>query len=221
MLCAEQPARSTVSPWSTIYTTQTRTHGSTLSILLLAVVAIMAVCTNYSAWSSTCVVATAEEKLHGSQHYWSKPVDLPSYVWAGVRVCFLCAQACFFLISARVCIWLMCMFQAHVAQVRAGKDAVYEIGIIYLGCGGGWWRLPGASTAGNIQTRERSLWFVVEWSRCEAIYKWGIPIRSCPAQLTLGREQNQSFYLKKEFFKCFGFLCRVNGESCALFCFKK
>lgn len=51
------------------HTTQTHTHGGMLSILFLAVVAIMVVCTNYSAWSRKCVVTTAEEKLHGSQHY--------------------------------------------------------------------------------------------------------------------------------------------------------
>lgn len=106
----------------------------------------------------------------------------PAFVCAGRCSCVLSVwSGMLFLVSARVCIWLMCMFQAHMAQVRAGKDAVYEIGVIYLTCGGGWWRLPGASTAGNIQMRERSLWFVVEGSRCEAIYNWGIPIRSCPA----------------------------------------
>lgn len=69
-----------------------------------------------------------------------------------------------------VCVWLTCLLQAHVAQVRAGKDAVYEIGIIYLGCGGGWWRLPGASAAGNIQTQEKkSLWSAVECDRCVCV----------------------------------------------------
>lgn len=87
-------------------------------------------------------------------------------------VCFLRTQACFFFPFplVRVCVWLTCLLQAHVAQVRAGKDAVYEIGIIYLGCGGGWWRLPGASAAGNIQTQEKkSLWSAVECDRCVCV----------------------------------------------------
>ncbi len=70
MFCAEQPARCNISPGDQfIQHTNTHTHGSMLSIVFLAVVAIMAACTNYSAWSSKRVVATAEEKLHGSQHY--------------------------------------------------------------------------------------------------------------------------------------------------------
>lgn len=87
-------------------------------------------------------------------------------------VCFLRTQACFFFPFplVRVCVWLTCLLQAHVAQVRAGKDAVYEIGIIYLGCGGGWWRLPGASTAGNIQTQEKKAcglrWSVIDVCVC-------------------------------------------------------
>lgn len=35
------------------------------------------------------------------------------------------------------CLVNVCV-QTHVAQVSAGKDAVYKIGIIYLACGGGW-----------------------------------------------------------------------------------
>lgn len=67
----------------------------------------------------------------------------PAVVCAGWCSCvFSVCSGMLFLISARVCIWLMCMFQAHVAQVRAAKDAVYEIGIIYLVCGGGRQGLP-------------------------------------------------------------------------------
>lgn len=132
-----------------------------LSILFLAAVAVMVVCSNYSAWRRKCVVATAVEKLHGSQRYWSKPVSLPSYVCAPVR--FVCAKACFSHFCSFVPLVNVCL-QARVAQVRAGKDAVYEIGIIYLGCGGGWWRVPRAPRAGNIEMQEKSLWSVVKWS---------------------------------------------------------
>ena len=83
MYCAEQPARCSVFPGEP-FIQHTHTHGSMLSILFLAVVAIMAVRTNYSARSSICVVASAKETLHGSQHYWSKPVGLPLYVRAPV-----------------------------------------------------------------------------------------------------------------------------------------
>lgn len=102
-----------------------------LSILFLAAVALMAVCTNYSAWSRKCVVAKAMEKLHGSQHYWSKPVSPPLVV---------CAPVCFdgyslaFSISAHVHVWLMCVHR-HIWHNWERANAVYEIGIIYLGCG--------------------------------------------------------------------------------------
>lgn len=58
----------------------TNTHGSRLSILFPAVGALMGVHTNYSARSGKRVVATAEEKPHGSQYYWSQPACLCMYV---------------------------------------------------------------------------------------------------------------------------------------------
>lgn len=53
--CAKQPARCSVFPEGQfIRHTSKHTHTGMLSILFLAVVAIMMACTNYSAWSSTC-----------------------------------------------------------------------------------------------------------------------------------------------------------------------
>lgn len=72
MYYAEQPASCSVL-YSLENHIRTQTHTWQHVINIVSVVAIMVVRTNYSAysyaWSSKCVVTTAEEKLHGSQHY--------------------------------------------------------------------------------------------------------------------------------------------------------
>lgn len=95
-----------VYPFGEQFIGHTHTQGNMLSILFLAAVALMAVCTDYSAWSRKCVVAKAMEKLHGSQHYWSKPAGPPLVVRA--PVCFD-GYSLAFSISARVHVWLMCV----------------------------------------------------------------------------------------------------------------
>lgn len=87
----------------------------------------------------------------------------------------LCVCVCYaFPISTCVRVVRVCV----QAQVRAGKDAVYEIGVIYLGHGGGCW--GAVSTAGNIQTQEKKrLWSMVKKSRWVSFFnnfnKWVIP----------------------------------------------
>lgn len=151
----EQPARCIVSPRKTIYITRTRIHTHTrggtssnvLSVLLFALVAITALCTNYSAVSRKCVVGKATRLA----------TLLIRTCQRATCVLSMCAGTIFFSpllshrfpsplprphrsllvasLSQRAC------RQPHVwHQVKAGRDAIYEIAIICLaGC---WhWRL--------------------------------------------------------------------------------
>ena len=85
-------------------------------------------------------------------------------VCACCPVC-LCVLACFFpfpLVFGEC----VCPGTRALTQVRAGNDAVYEIGIIYLGCGGSCRGLPQLEMSKH---GGKSLWSIVEWRKCVCV----------------------------------------------------
>lgn len=156
-------------PRRTIYTARTYTHSDThgdmLSILFLAVaVTIMVVATNYSA-SGKDAVAAAEEKQRGSCHC----------------VCVLRVHRHAFTFATCTCVSGECVFQVHVAQVRAGKDVFMKLVSFILGL---------VEAAGGIRSWKypntgKSLWLMMKWS------SW---FRLAPITLLLKQETGNCDY---------------------------